>query len=132
MLDVLEFYTDRQKREMEEMGMGFSSGRSQGSSYASSSTLSPYSDTSSAPRFNAGTGLGGVGINKISPLTDRPPMKRQDSAPSHLNGDAVNGSTQAALARAAEVVNGSHLQHANTVSAAQTSAAMRNPIPPIA
>ena len=61
---------------------------------------------------------------------DRPSIKRQDSAPAHLNGDAVNG-TQAALARAAEVVNGSHIQHANTVSAAQTNAAMRNPIPPM-
>ena len=43
MLDVLEFYTDHKKREMEEMGMGYSSmgtGRGPGS-YASSSTLSP-------------------------------------------------------------------------------------------
>ena len=130
MLDVLEFYTDHQKREMEELGYSSLGGpRSAGSSYASSSTLSPY-DTSSAPRFNAGTGLGGVGISKISPLNDRPAIKRQDSAPAHLNGDAVNG-TQAALARAAEVVNGSHLQHANTVSAAQSNATMRPPIPPM-
>ncbi|KAI1790884.1 Pkinase-domain-containing protein [Ganoderma leucocontextum] len=130
-LDVLEFYTDHQKRELEEMGYSsLGAGRSTGSSYASSSTLSPYSDTSSAPRFNAGTGLGGAGINKMSSLNDRPAIKRQESAPGHLNGDSVNG-TQAALARAAEVVNGSHLQHANTVSAAQTNAAIRPPIPPM-
>ncbi|KAH9916384.1 Pkinase-domain-containing protein [Epithele typhae] len=125
-LDVLEFYTDHQKREMEE-SMGYA--RNQGS-YSSSSTLTPYSDTSSAPRFNAGTGFGGAGIPKTSTSSDRPSIKRQDSAPAHLNGDAVNG-TQAALARAAEVVNGSHLHHANTVSAAQTNANMRNPIPPM-
>ncbi|KAI8972542.1 kinase-like domain-containing protein [Trametes punicea] len=126
-LDVLEFYTDHQKREMEEFGYGARSG---GSSYASSSTLSPYSDSSSAPRFNAGTGLGGAAglSSKISPLNDRPSMKRQDSAPAHLNGDSVNG-TQAALARAADIVNGSHIQHANTVSAAQTNPALRSPIP---
>ncbi|TFK92911.1 Pkinase-domain-containing protein [Polyporus arcularius HHB13444] len=128
-LDVLEFYTDHQKREMEEMGYSSMGGaRGPGSSYSSSSTLSPY-DTSSAPRFNAGTGLGGAGMGKMS-LDGRPSMKRQDSAPAHLNGDTVNG-TQAALARAAEVVNGSHLQHANTVSAAQTNAALRGPIPPM-
>ncbi|KAJ8474661.1 hypothetical protein ONZ51_g7066 [Trametes cubensis] len=127
-LDVLEFYTDHQKREMEELGYGSRVGGGS-SSFGSSNTLSPYSDSSSAPRFNAGTGLGGAGMSsKISPLNERPAMKRQDSAPAHLNGDAVNG-TQAALARAAEVVNGSHIQHANTVSAAQTNPALRSPIP---
>ncbi|KAI0702570.1 Pkinase-domain-containing protein [Earliella scabrosa] len=129
-LDVLEFYTDHQKREMEEMGYSTLGGaRGTAGSYSSSSTLSPY-DTTSAPRFNAGTGLGGAGINKLSPGGDRPAMKRQDSAPAHLNGDTING-TQAALARAAEVVNGSHLQHANTVSAAQSNPAIRPPIPPM-
>ncbi|EIW51177.1 Pkinase-domain-containing protein, partial [Trametes versicolor FP-101664 SS1] len=127
-LDVLEFYTDHQKREMEELGYG--SSRVGGSSFGSNSSLSPYSaDSSSAPRFNAGTGLGGVGMSsKISPLNDRPQIKRQDSAPAHMNGDNTNG-TQAALARAAEMVNGSHIQHANTVSAAQSNSAMRAPIP---
>ncbi|KAI0776732.1 hypothetical protein BD413DRAFT_449780, partial [Trametes elegans] len=125
-LEVLEFYTDHQKREMDELGYG---GRSGGTSYGSSSTLSPYSESSSAPRFNAGTGLGGAGMSsKISPLNDRPSIKRQDSAPAQYNGDNVNG-TQAALARAAEHVNGSHLQHANSVSAAQTNSALRGPIP---
>ena len=110
-LDVLEFYTDHQKREMEEMGyssMGGARGPG-GSSYSSSSTLSPY-DTSSAPRFNAGTGLGGAGMGKMSGLGERPSIKRQDSAPAHLNGDTVNG-TQAALARAAAVVRTGCREH---------------------
>ncbi|KAJ7619417.1 STE/STE20/PAKA protein kinase [Roridomyces roridus] len=63
-LDVLEFYTDHQKRELErerEMEMG-------------------------APaRFNAGTGLGGM---STSSLNERPSVKRQESAPPGL--DATN------------------------------------------
>ncbi|TFK50606.1 Pkinase-domain-containing protein [Heliocybe sulcata] len=98
-LDVLEFYTDHKKREMEEqqsmMSMGTSSstlGGPSGSNY-SSSTLSPYSADTSTPRFNAGTGFGGM--NKIgSPMQDpRPPAKRQDTAPAggaNENG-ALNG-----------------------------------------
>ncbi|THU83323.1 Pkinase-domain-containing protein [Dendrothele bispora CBS 962.96] len=101
-LDVLEFYTDHQKREMEEMGAMASSSSTMSSmsrstsnmsstgtllSTASSSTLT-YPDTSAPARFNAGTGLGGV---KISPLStqggDRPAIKRQDTAPSGINGD---------------------------------------------
>lgn len=62
-LDVLEFYTDHQKREMED---SMSMQRINGSS----------SFESTAPaRFNAGTGLGG----KIA--SDRPPVKRQESSP---------------------------------------------------
>ncbi|GJE89158.1 Pkinase-domain-containing protein [Phanerochaete sordida] len=81
-LDVLEFYTDHQKREMEEFGL--SAGRQNslgGSSYASSATLTPYNDN----------------------------VKRQDSSPGALNGD---------LARAAELVNGSHAQYSSTMGAA--------------
>ncbi|OBZ74620.1 Serine/threonine-protein kinase CLA4 [Grifola frondosa] len=99
-LDVLEFYTDHQKREMEELGYGSTLTPRTGAS-----SLSPYPETSSAPRFNAGTGLGGAGMD---------------------NG--LNG-TSAALALAAERVNGSHVQHANTVSAAQANSTMRAPIP---
>ena len=91
-----------------------------------SSGGSLYSDSSSAPRFNAGTGLGGAGgMSKISPLGDRPPIKRQDSAPTGLNGTDTVSSTPAALARAAELVNGSAVQHANTISAAQTNQSLR-------
>ncbi|KAL6308798.1 kinase-like domain-containing protein [Sparassis latifolia] len=149
-LEVLEFYTDHKKREIEEMGdfggtlsprstSGTSASTLVGSTYSSTSTLTPYSDTTSAPRFNAGTGLGGAGMNKMSPLTDtRPQAKRQDSAPATMNGtDTVTGingvqmSSSAALARAAELVNGSHAQHANTISAAQANPALRPTIPPM-
>ncbi|EGO28770.1 hypothetical protein SERLADRAFT_359952 [Serpula lacrymans var. lacrymans S7.9] len=85
-LDVLEFYTDHQKRELEEMGMGMMpvsrsiSASSTPStltastlvgSTISSQTLSPYpGDASGAtPRFNAGTGLAGSGITKSAPAT---------------------------------------------------------------
>ncbi|KAJ6554009.1 STE/STE20/PAKA protein kinase [Mycena vulgaris] len=70
-LDVLEFYTDHQKRELErEM------------------------DTGAPARFNAGTGLGGMGKlssgmgGSTSSLTDRPAVKRQESAPPGLDGPA--------------------------------------------
>ncbi|THH02373.1 hypothetical protein EW026_g489 [Hermanssonia centrifuga] len=133
-LDVLEFYTDHQKREMEDMG--FSSGLVArapsttgsvstliGSTYSGASTLTPYSEGASAPRFNAGTGLGGA-VGKMS--LDRPSMSRQDSAPAGLNGDS---GTSAALARAAELVNGSHAQFTNTVSASHANPQMRPGIP---
>ncbi|KAJ8075511.1 hypothetical protein PM082_021141 [Marasmius tenuissimus] len=104
-LDVLEFYTDHQKREMEEsMSMGMStpgtisragsnmSASTLVSSASTSSTLTPFSGDSTAPaRFNAGTGLGGV--SKIS----------SSLANTSLNGDDL----QTAAQRAAEVVNGS-------------------------
>ncbi|KAJ6469033.1 STE/STE20/PAKA protein kinase [Mycena vitilis] len=72
-LDVLEFYTDHQKRELErEREM----------------------DTSAPARFNAGTGLGGMGRSGMgastSSLNDRPPVKRQESAPPGLD---ANGSS---------------------------------------
>ncbi|PCH42914.1 Pkinase-domain-containing protein [Wolfiporia cocos MD-104 SS10] len=138
-LDVLEFYTDHQKREMEEMGgFGPSLSPSRGhpstasgstlvnSAYSSGSTLTPYSDSSSsAPRFNAGTGLGGAGMNKISPLGDSRPMRSEPAG-----ADSANG-TSAALARAAELVSNSSIQHANSVSAAQTNQALRANSPPM-
>lgn len=92
-LDVLEFYTDHQKRELEDLSMG-------------------------APaRFNAGTGLGGM--SKISPIpngvVDRPIVKRQESSPPGLGSDTDNLPT--AAARAAELVNGAHV--ASAVSSVQ-------------
>ncbi|KAH7922274.1 Pkinase-domain-containing protein [Leucogyrophana mollusca] len=139
-LDVLEFYTDHQKqRELEEMGgmapisrsvSGTSGSSTLVGSTLTGSTLSPYSiDTSAAtPRFNAGTGLGGATIGKIgSPLDSRPPVKRQDSAPADSPVSQNGLSTTAlAAARAAELVNGSHAQHANTIAPGQTT---RPPIP---
>ncbi|KDR78111.1 hypothetical protein GALMADRAFT_224500 [Galerina marginata CBS 339.88] len=94
-LDVLEFYTDHQKRELEDMSLG-------------------------APaRFGAGTGFGGS-----SKLSDngRPVIKRQDSSPPGLGGDSDN--LPSAAARAAELVNGSHV-----ASAISTVQGPRPPLP---
>lgn len=128
MLDVLEFYTDRQKREaeMEELG-GMTPSMSRGASTGPSASLSPY-DSPSAPRFNAGTGF--AGSAKPGPVQavsagERPGMSRQDSAPTGLNG-AGKSSTAIAAARAAEIVNGAHAQHANTISAGGST---RTPLP---
>ena len=132
-LDVLEFYTDHQKREMEELGLP-TGGRQNSlapSTYSGTtlvgSSLGPYGDNVSAPRY-AGIGLGGSGaVGKTS--LDRPQMKRQDSAPAGLNGvDGMNGaplSSSAGLARAAELVNGSHAQYASTMSASAQNPQMR-------
>lgn len=124
-LDVLEFYTDRQKHgeELDAMMGGLSmrgggGGPSSGTpSNLSGSTLSPY-DGASAPRFNAGTGLGGAALGKLGPSSSyvadgslgRPGAKRQDTAPPGLGSDGyVNGGTNLSLAaaRAAELVSGS-------------------------
>ena len=109
-LEVLEFYTDHQKRQLEQEAMQPSRSGSMATT-ASSSTISPYSSDSPA-RFNAGTGLGGVGIGKISPYGtgDLPGVKRQDSVPSGLSQDSQNGYSNTALAaaRATELVNGSY------------------------
>ena len=130
-LDVLEFYTDHQKREMEELGLYPISrpGTSGSSSTLSPPGPSPYS--SSAPRFNAGTGLGGIGR---SPLDSRPQIRKQDSAPGVMNSNSdQRGGTQTtlpqnlALARAAELVNGAHIQNA-TISGNSTPA-VRPPLP---
>ncbi|EKM52526.1 uncharacterized protein PHACADRAFT_261009 [Phanerochaete carnosa HHB-10118-sp] len=115
-LDVLEFYTDRQKQEMEEFGLSVGRQPSLASTaYSTTSTLTPYSDNVSAPRY-AGIGLGGSGATGKTSL-DRPQMKRQDSAPAVLNDDGAPLSSSAGLARAAELVNGSHAQFSSTMGA---------------
>lgn len=125
-LDVLEFYTDHQKREMEELGMAPNMLRSS-STATSSSGLSQYTETTSAPRFNAGTGLAGSSKPSISaPIQALPDgrsnIMRQDSTPPSLNGKS---STAIAAARAAELVNGAHAQHTNAIAAGST----RSPLP---
>jgi len=67
------------------------------------------------PRFNAGTGLGGIW--NIS-LGSRPQIRRQDSTLGVMDSDPdQRGGTQTtlpqnlALARAAELVNRTHIQH---------------------
>ncbi|KAJ3503788.1 hypothetical protein NLJ89_g8274 [Agrocybe chaxingu] len=83
-LDVLEFYTDHQKRELEDMSLG-------------------------APaRFGAGTGFGGAA--KLSSENGRPGGKRQETSPPGLGGDSDN--LPSAAARAAEIVKESHVASA--------------------
>jgi serine/threonine-protein kinase CLA4 len=116
-LEVLEFYTDHQKRQLEQTDMTPTRSGSI-NTVSSGSTLVSYSPETTGPpaRFNAGTGLAGASISKIgSPLGDnRPPILRQESAPPGLNQDHQNGysNTVLAAARAAELVNGSHAQTA--------------------
>lgn len=123
-LDVLEFYTDHQKRELEEMG-GPSMGRSNSAMSSAmsstttavgspSSSLGGYPDSSAPARFNAGTGLGGMAKN--SPLgssydMSRPSVSRQDSS--------TNGDLPSAAARAAEIVNGGGSGHPFAAAAQQ-------------
>ncbi|KAF8554035.1 Pkinase-domain-containing protein [Imleria badia] len=135
-LDVLEFYTDHQKRELEEMGMGMPPIARSVSGPSTASSLTAFSvDGTPPPRFNAGTGLGGAAIGKIpSPLDARPPgPKRQESAPAETAPTTCsqNGlsSTALAAARAAELVSSSHTQHAHTISSAGQGTAGRPPIP---
>ncbi|KIO17714.1 hypothetical protein M407DRAFT_227525 [Tulasnella calospora MUT 4182] len=73
-LDVLEFYTDHQKREYEEYGM------LPNASAASASTAAP--PPKEPARFGAGTGLAGA--------TDmRPTVSRQETAPGSLGTPPV-------------------------------------------
>lgn len=137
-LDVLEFYTDHQKRELEEMGMGMPSISRSVSGPSAGSSLAPFSvDGTPPPRFNAGTGLGGTTLGKIpSPLDARPAgPKRQDSAPVETSPTtpSQNGLSPTALAaaRAAELVSSSHTQHAHTISSAGQGTGARPQIPPM-
>ncbi len=101
-LDVLEFYTDRQKREMEEM-VGLAPGMSRSTSAAASSTLSSF-DSPSAPRFGSGTGFAASSsVGSLNSSDSRQMMARQDSAPGGLS---LNGKSPmaAAAARAAQQV----------------------------
>lgn len=92
-LDVLEFYTDHQKREMDELGMG-------------------------APaRFNAGTGLGG-----LSSIPTHPGIKRQDTAPPGLASIETDNLPSAARA-AADHVNGSHVAAIQSTGAGSSTGA---------
>lgn len=134
-LDVLEFYTDHQKRELEEMGMGMSPISRTVSGNSAGASLTPFSvDGAPPPRFNAGTGLGGTTLGKIpSPFDARPSgPKRQESAPAETTcASSQNGLSPTALAaaRAAELVSSSHTQHAHTISSAGQGTGARPQIP---
>ncbi|TFK17813.1 STE/STE20/PAKA protein kinase [Coprinopsis marcescibilis] len=99
-LDVLEFYTDRQKQEFEDISIG------------------------APPRFNAGTGLGGsLGKPSQPDVRPLPQIKRTETSPPGLGG-ADNDNLSSAAARAAEHVNGSHV--ATAMSSVQGP---RGPLP---
>ncbi|KAG6848441.1 hypothetical protein H0H93_016921 [Arthromyces matolae] len=113
-LEVLEFYTDHQKRELEDLGTLFNLSISESKKYLTH----PPSIPGAPARFNAGTGLGGISkggsstSGTASPsntglIGARPMAKRQESAPPGLNTDTDNLATAAAAA--AELVNGSHV-----------------------
>ncbi|KAG9012963.1 Protein kinase [Tulasnella sp. 427] len=68
-LDVLEFYTDHQKREYEEYGMLPNA--------APASNVTAVPPQKEPARFGAGTGLAGA-------VDRRPPIPRQDTAPGNL------------------------------------------------
>lgn len=152
-LDVLEFYTDRQKKgDIDDIvplpitslnpnlnNLGPKAGSSTLNSMnqmnnlnasASSLTLSPYPDQAQkgAPARFAGTGLGGISspLGSSQQGNDRPGMKRQDSAPPGLNGFSQSDNLSSAAARAAEVVNGSSRLGGGGVPALQAS----RPAPP--
>ncbi|KAH9052009.1 Pkinase-domain-containing protein [Lactarius deliciosus] len=106
-LDVLEFYTDHQKREMEEMGL---------------SPATRITTATNTPRFGAGTGLGGLG--KLPPLAEspRPLLLRQDSAPPASGSDSASTNLALGAQRAADYVNGAYPQ---TIGVSQSSGAQR-------
>ncbi|RXW16802.1 hypothetical protein EST38_g9051 [Candolleomyces aberdarensis] len=99
-LDVLEFYTDRQKQELDDLSVG------------------------APPRFNAGTGLGGISKASSSSNDIRPLPKRQETSPPGLGRSNSTDNLSTAAARAAEHVNGSHV--ANAISSVQGP---RGPLP---
>jgi len=123
-LDVLEFYTDHQKRELEDLSTSLHHPLPENIS------LNPLLSPTGAPaRFNAGTGLGGLGkltpsmssststisttstnntVSSTSTLVppQRPPVKRQESAPAGPTTSEGGESVSSAAATAVEVVNG--------------------------
>ncbi|KAH8993194.1 Pkinase-domain-containing protein [Lactarius akahatsu] len=112
-LDVLEFYTDHQKREMEEMGL---------------SPATRITTATNTPRFGAGTGLGGLG--KLPPLAEspRPLLLRQDSAPAASGSDSASTNLALGTQRAADYVNGVYPQ---TIGVSQSGGAQRSALPGI-
>ncbi|KAF9468394.1 kinase-like domain-containing protein [Collybia nuda] len=117
-LDVLEFYTDHQKRELEDMGAParFNAGTGLGgmnklSSSSAASTSSPATTSTFASGTSTLAGTSSIS-NSASP---RPgPPKRLDSAPPGLNPNEESLASAAAMA--AELVNGSHAAHSNNLN----------------
>lgn len=70
------------------------------------------------PRFNAGTGLGGLSQQKqpiVSSIADRPGIRRQDTTPPGLGAIDSDNLSDAARA-AADHVNGSHVAASQSLS----------------
>ena len=70
------------------------------------------------PRFNAGTGLGGLSQQKqpiVSSIADRPGIRRQDTTPPGLGAIDSDNLSNAARA-AADHVNGSHVAASQSLS----------------
>ena len=98
-LEVLEFYTDHQKRQQLDQS---TENISRSTSASSSSTF--VSDSTPPARFG-GTGLAGAKMSPLSGAGDpRPGPKRQESAPAATNGQDYPSSASAA-ARAADLAN---------------------------
>jgi protein-serine/threonine kinase len=112
-LDVLEFYTDHQKREMEEMGL---------------SPATRISTATNTPRFGAGTGLGGLGKLPSLAESPRPLLPRQDSAPAASDSDSASTNLALGAQRAADYVNGTYPQ---TIGVSQSVGAQRPALPGI-
>src|SRR5260370_11115770 len=128
-LDVLEFYTDHQKREMEEMVLSPAT-----RTVTATNTRAPLSNPVTSPflyqvlaRFGAGTGLAGLG--KLPPLAEvpRPPaLPRQESAPAPSGTDSAGTSLALGAQRAPDYVNGSY---SHTIGVPQTSCGQRPALP---
>lgn len=119
-LDVLEFYTDHQKRELEEKGMTMGLPSSKYGPSSSSSSLTPSFDSSNAPARYGGTGLAGARVGS----DPRPGQGlRQNTTP-----EGGLSSTALAAQRAAELVNGSS-SYNGTVGGAQSQSSLRPTLP---
>ncbi|KAF8272683.1 hypothetical protein EI94DRAFT_206094 [Lactarius quietus] len=112
-LDVLEFYTDHQKREMEEMGL---------------SPATRLTTATNTPRFGAGTGLGGLGKLPTLAESPRPLLLRQDSAPATTGSDSASTNLALGAQRAADYVNGTYPQ---SIGVSQSGGAQRPTLPGI-
>lgn len=112
-LDVLEFYTDHQKREMEEMGL---------------SPATRITSATNTPRFGAGTGLGGLGKLPSLAESPRPLLLRQDSAPAASGSDSASTNLALGAQRAVDYVNGAYPQ---TIGVSQSGGAQRPALPGI-
>jgi len=73
-LDVLDFYGDHQKREVEELDPYADPRPGTSGNTLSPSTLAPYQQTSSASIFDAGTGLGGIGNTSLDSQPSLPQL----------------------------------------------------------